>query len=56
MNTFNICTFVSWLVVLGLMPFETVFQSISDRFLEKREKIDELKMSNQPHPHLLQAQ
>ena len=50
---------VSWLF-WAERPFETVFHSISGCLLErrrkKREMIDERKMSNNPHPHLLQAQ
>ena len=51
----------SWLVVWGLGPFETVFQSISGRLPErgrkKREMIDERKnIQTNPHPHLLQGQ
>ena len=50
---------VSWLVWFS-RPFEIVFQSISGRLpkrgRKRRERIDEIKMSKQPHPHLLQAQ
>ena len=51
-----------WLVVFFLVerPFETLFQSISDRFSERgrkrSEKIEESKCRNNPHSHLLQAQ
>ena len=49
-----------WVVVLGLRPFETVFQSISDRLpargRKKSDMIDERKTVQTPHPHILQAQ
>ena len=43
-----------WLVVFGLRPFETVFQSISGRLPKEREKEKKgqmrVKMSKQPPP------
>ena len=49
---------VGWLVVFGLRPFETVFQSISGhlpkRGRKRRERIEESKnVQTTPHPHLL---
>ena len=49
----NMYTLVGWLFVLGVRPFETVFQSTSGRLPERgRKKRNETreKMSKQPPP------
>ena len=50
-----------WLVIYfgfndPLRQYFSLYRAVSQRGRKKRKKIDERKCSNNPHPHLLQAQ